>query len=331
MSGIIGHVTYAILAAREAESRGLAIAPVLRRNWASYLCGSYLGCDIQTLPEAICVDTGREVGYGTVPVSKSPITGGPVKPWKLAFGGREYTPREIHTIFYGRSHLVFGWSREEQNLQEPWDHLGDYFRWAAEDALALFPPGERSLAYLMGTLAHVVGDSLIKSVHPGIHLHLLDGKYTPRNRPIQDLMTFHEIGRKELKLDWPSLLAELASTPVEPVQAHTMRVGEKRGELGRNVPTGWRADLAPLLDRVLAENRRYLKALIPETLQELQLEPSAQGLDCSAKLREISGLHYAEMVKLADEAGFRAALQNVGEAIADHFPADAILRTANKT
>ncbi|MCX6910068.1 MAG: hypothetical protein NTY01_18775 [Verrucomicrobia bacterium] len=127
MSGIIGHVTYAILAAREAEARGLEIAPLLLRHRASYLCGSYLGCDIQTLPEAVCVDTGREVGYGTVPVKKSPITGGPVRPWKLSFGGREYTPRDIHTQFYGRSHLVFGWSREEQQLQEPWDHLDEYF------------------------------------------------------------------------------------------------------------------------------------------------------------------------------------------------------------
>jgi hypothetical protein len=325
MSGIIGHVTYALLAAQEAEKRGLAVAPVLRRHRASYLCGSYLGCDIQTLPEAVCVDTGREVGYGTVPVAKSPITGGPVRPWKLSFGGREYTPRDIHTIFYGRSHLVFGWSREEQQLQEPWDHLDEYFAWAAEDALALFG-GEQPLAYVLGTLAHVVGDSLIKSVHPGLDLRLLDGQYTPRNRPIQDLVTFHEVGRKELKLDWLALLNELAATPVEPVQAHVMRVGERRGQLGRHVPDGWRPDLAPLLNVVMEKNRSYLKVLIPQDLDELRLEETPNGLDCSAKLRDITGLHYAEMVAMANKAGFRDTLRKIGTAIADLFPTPAQLR-----
>jgi hypothetical protein len=319
MSGIIGHVTYAILAAREAEARKLAVAPLLRRHRASYLCGSYLGCDIQTLPEAVCVDTGREVGYGTMPVAKSPITGGAVKPWKLSFGGREYTPRDIHTIFYGRSHLVFGWSREEHDLQEPWDHLDEYFGWAAEDALALFG-GERPLAYILGTLAHIVGDSLIKSICPGLNLKLLDGQYTPRNRPIQDLVTFHEVGRKELKLDWPALLNELVATPVEPVQAHVMRVGERRGELGRHVPNGWRPELAPLLNAVMEKNRSYLKVLIPQDIEELRLEETPNGLDCSAKLREITGLHYAEMVAMANKAGFRDALRRIGAAIADLFP-----------
>jgi hypothetical protein len=325
MSGIIGHVTYAILAAQEAERRGLEIAPLLRRHRASYLCGSYLGCDIQTLPEAVCVDTGREVGYGTASVTKSPITGGPVRPWKLVFGGREYTARDIHTLFYGRSHLVFGWSREEQNLQEPWDHLDEYFGWAAEDALTLFG-GERPLAYVLGTLAHIVGDSLIKSVHPGLNLKLLDGQYTPRNRPIQDLVTVHEVGRKELKLDWPALLNELAAAPVEPVQAHVMRVGERRGELGRHVPDGWRPNLAPLLNAVMEKNRGYLKVLIPQDLEELRLEETPNGLDCSAKLRDITGLHYSEMVTMANKAGFRDALQRIGAAIADLFLTPAKLR-----
>ena len=134
VSGIIGHTMYAVLGAQAAAARRLPVAPLLRRHWDSYLCGAYLGCDIQTLPEAVCVDTGREVGYGTVPLEKSPITGGAVRPWKLVFAGHEYTARDIHRLFYGRAHLVFGWSAEEHRLQEPWDHLADYFACAAGGA-----------------------------------------------------------------------------------------------------------------------------------------------------------------------------------------------------
>lgn len=322
MSGIVGHVTYALLAAREAEARGLAVAPLLRRHQASYLCGSYLGCDIQSLPEAVCLDTGQEIGYGTVAVAKSPLTGGPVKPWKLAVGAHEYTARDIHARFYGRSHLVFGWSREELHLQEPWDHLREYFRWAGEDALALFEPGERALSFLLGMLTHVVGDSLIKSVHPGVDLSLLDGKYTPRNRPIQDLVSFHEVGRKELKVDWRGVLNEIASAPVEPVQAHFMRVGPRRGTLGQMVPDGWLPELAPLLQAVVAKNHSYLSILNAETLREMELEETAEGLDCCPKFREIIGLHYREMVDLASKAGFREALQTIATTIVDHFPTE---------
>lgn len=310
---------YAVLGARAASARRLPVAPLLRRQWSSYLCGAYLGCDIQTLPEAVCVDTGREVGYGTVLLDKSAITGGAVRPWKLAFAGRDYTARDIHRLFYGRSHLVFGWSAEERHLQEPWDHLGEYFGCAAADARAISGPGERSLAYLFGTLAHIIGDSLIKSVQPGLTLHLLDGKYTPRNRPIQDLVTFHEVGRKELKLNWPALLRDLAAAPVEPLQAHTMRVGEARGELGRRFSEGWRPNLAPLLNTVMAENRRYLKSLIPGWLKELELERTERGPDCSEAMRAASGLHYAEMVALAEKASFRHALWQIGKAVADVF------------
>ena len=73
MSGIIGHTMYAVLAADKLLAGHPSVAAMLKRQWSSYLCGAYLGCDIQTLPEAVCVDTGEEVGYGTVPLTKSPL------------------------------------------------------------------------------------------------------------------------------------------------------------------------------------------------------------------------------------------------------------------
>lgn len=321
MSGIIGHTVYAMLGAKAAEQRGLPVVPMLQRHWSSYLCGSYLGCDIQTLPEAICVDTRQEVGYGTVPVEKSPITGGAVRQWKLEFDGRGYTAVDIHRLFYGRAHLVFGWPREEASLQVPWDHLADYFACVIADAGSLFGPGETQIAYAFGTMAHIVGDSLIKSVQPGLTLNLLDGKYTPRNRPIQDLITFHEIGIKEWRLNWPALLVDLAATSVEPLQLHAMRIGPLRGKLAAHTDDGWRTDLAPLLEKVLTENRRYLKVLIPRWLKELELEPTQTSPECSAAIRELTGLHYAEMVELAIKANFRHALWQMGEAVADLFEA----------
>jgi len=106
MSGIIGHTIYALLGEQSATARRLPIVSLIRRHRASYLCGAYLGCDIQTVPEAVCVDTGCEVGYGTVPLSKSPLTGGAVRPWKLAQDGRDYAARDIHQ-------LTDGWRRDE--------------------------------------------------------------------------------------------------------------------------------------------------------------------------------------------------------------------------
>ena len=84
MSGIIGHTTYAILAAKAAAHHRLPIAPILHRHLASYLAGSYLGSDVQTLPAAVCRDTGQEVGYCAARITESPITGGPVSIAKTA-------------------------------------------------------------------------------------------------------------------------------------------------------------------------------------------------------------------------------------------------------
>jgi len=320
MSGIIGHTMYAILAGKAAVQNKLPIAPVIHRHYASYLCGSYLGCDIQTMPEAVCVDTGKEVGYGTAPLEKSPLTGGAVKPWSLKFDGSDYRPRDIHRMFYGRSHLVFGWSPADRKHTVPWDHLADYATMAVQDSIDLFGPGQRKLAYLLGWMAHVVGDSLIKSIQPGITLDLLDGKYTSSNRPIQDLVTFHEIGRKELRLDWEQLLTDLAETPVEPIQLHYMRVGRPRGMLAADFPNAWAPEHEKLLSRVLEENRRYQRIRNARLMQQYALTKTPSGWQCDVELsRRTGGLNYAEMVEAADKANFRHALWQMGEAIVKLF------------
>jgi hypothetical protein len=320
MSGIIGHSMYAILAGKAAAERKLPITPLIHRHYASYLCGAYLGCDVQTMPEAICVDTGKEVGYGTAPLDKSPLTGGAVRPWSLEFEGQQYRPREIHRAFYGRSHLVFGWNATERTHAVPWDHLADYCAAVVQDANELYGPGQRQLAYLLGWMAHIVGDSLIKSIQPGIDLELLDGKYTPKNRPIQDLFTFHEIGVKEFGLNWAALLSDLAETPVEPIQLHYMRVARPRGELAASFPNAWAPQLAPLLTQVLKENRRYQGIRNSRLLKQYELQKSKDGWQCSEELtRQASGLTYAEMMGLAERAHFRHALWQMGEAIVGLF------------
>ncbi len=320
MSGIIGHTMYAILAGKAAEQRKLPVWPVLSRHYASYLCGAYLGCDIQTMPEAICVDTGQDVGYGTAPLERSPLTGGEVRPWSLEFGEQSYRPRDVHRLFYGRSHLVFGWSSAERQHTVPWDHLPDYCTAVVTDAMELFGPGERKLAYLLGWMAHIVGDSLIKSVQPGIDLKLLDGKYTPRNRPIQDLVTYHEVGVKELNLNWPALLSDLAETPVEPVQLHFMRAGQPRGELAVQFPNAWAPGLAPLLEAVLNENRRYQSIRNRRLVEQYRLRKVKGELRCSEQLSQTTGgLSYTEMVDVAEQANFRHALWSMGEAIVTLF------------
>jgi hypothetical protein len=149
---------------------------------------------------------------------------------------------------------------------------------------------------------------------------LLDGKYTPRNRPIQDLVTFHEIGRRELRLNWPALIADLVETPVEPIQLHYMRVAARRGRLARDFYDGWRPDHEPLLRAVLAENRRYLRVYAQTLLADMQLTQTATGWECNDELRRVTGgLSYAQMVELAEKARFRHALWQMAEAVADLF------------
>ena len=320
MSGIIGHTMYAILAGKAASARKLAIAPLIHQHSASYLCGAYLGCDIQTLPEAICVDTAEPVGYGTVPLQKSPLTGGKVRPWTLRCQDREYTPRDIHRAFYGRAHLVFGWSPSQRIHSVPWDHLADFCAATLEDTVNLYGPGERQLAYLFGWMAHIVSDSLIKSITPGVDLVLLDGKYTPSNRPIQDLITYHEIGIKELGLNWAAILTDLAETPIEEAQFHYMRVANPQGALADTFPGAWAPDQQPLLKLVLEQNRRYQRIRTARLLKKYELTKRVSGWECSPQLQHQAGGHsYREMIGLARRARFRHALWQIAERVANLF------------
>ncbi|MEQ1851560.1 MAG: hypothetical protein ABMA01_08205 [Chthoniobacteraceae bacterium] len=314
MSGIIGHTMYAIHAVQIAEERKLPIAPALREHFPSYLAGAYLGCDIQVMPEAVCMDTGREVGFGTVPLEESPLTGGAVRQWFLVHDDQRYRPGRIHELFYGRSHLVFGWRGTEVNLAVPWDHLADYWALVVQDWRALHEPSERGLAWLFGWMVHIVGDSLIKSVRPGITMHLLDGIYTPRNRPIQDLYTFHEIGVKEMRLQWAKLFDEMAATPVEPIQLHYMRIAPTGGALGRTFTGGWKPEHAGLLQAVLRENHRWVTQHAADVLRDMALTEGGDGPVVSAAVSKVtSGLTFPQMIALAEKAQFRRTLRLIAE------------------
>tara|TARA_B100001971_G_scaffold86644_1_gene80099 strand:- start:1301 stop:2356 length:1056 start_codon:yes stop_codon:yes gene_type:complete len=320
MSGIIGHTMYALLGARASAQRDLPVARIAHRHLSSYLCGAYLGADVGTIPSVICQDTGTPVGYGSEQIVKSPLTGGPIKPWRLNLGKEQFTPREIHNLFYGRAHVAFGWAEKDKELAIPWEKLPQYFAAVIRDARQFHGSGERQLAYSFGWMTHVIGDGLIKSVAPGMDLHLLNGKYTPANRPIQDLITFHEIGKKEMNLNWHALLADLVDCPIEPLQAHYMRIEQSRGQLSKAHPVGWEPGRQLLLLEVMAENRRYQRIRNGRILKQLALRKTAAGWQCNRVLSErAKGLKYPEMVALAEKANFRHALWQVGEAIADIF------------
>lgn len=320
MSGIIGHMTFAMLAAKEVRRRGLPVAPIIERHYASYLAGSYLGSDIQTLPGFICRDSGQPVGYSGMRLPNSPISGGPIDPWTLKFKGTAHEPVKLCTMFYGRGHLVFGWRKGEPSYVVSWERMPQYLADVVCDAVKLFGPGTRPIAYVLGWMAHIVGDVLIKSVRPGVTLHLLDGKYTPRNRPIQDLVCFHEVGRGELKVDWPKLLDDLVNTPVEPIQCHYMRVAPARGKLGNDFPDGWTPERRGLLLEVMAENRRYQRIRNARLLEQLALRKVSGELQCSEELsRRTGGMSYREMVDTAGQANFRHALWQISQGIAELF------------
>lgn len=314
MSGIIGHTLYAELALRETVRRQHRWAGIMQTHRASFHAGAYIGSDIQVMPEAVCVDTGREVGFGTVPLERSPLTGGAVRRFRLDTSDGPLTATQVHERFYGRAHLVFGWTQAEKELRVPWDHLPEYFAAVITD---LGGKDERALAYTLGWIVHVVGDSLIKGQQPGIELNLVDGRYTPKNRPVQDLISYHDIGIAELGMDWPRDLAAMAATPVEDIQLHYMRCAEPRGKLGGLFTDGWRPEAAATLRAVLKENRRYVRQHALDEIASMQLTDG----ECSAALREKSGLTLAEMRDAARQAKFREMLDMMTTQITTMFEA----------
>ena len=320
MSGVVGHSLYAVLALKAAEARGNPLAGIVRRHRASYLAGAYLGCDIQTLPAAQGLRTGAESGYAKLGAGIKTLNGEPVRQWKLESAGTSYSPGEIHSFFYGRAHLILGWPAAQRDRAIPVDHLPDYFAAVVDDAIDLFEPGERKLAYVFGWICHVVGDAMIKSVLPGVDLKLLNGTYTPENRPIQDLVSFHEIGRKELGLEWIAMLNDACDTPVEEIQPHYMRCASRRGRLGELFPDAWEPGRELLLRQVMAKNRQHLKVWLRKVFRDLELRRAGDRWECRPELsRRAGGLDYREMVDAAEEAGFRKALWVIAERIAETF------------
>jgi len=304
MSGIIGHTLYAELALRECLRRKQRWAAVLQKHRASFHAGAYIGSDIHVMPEAVCVDTGKEVGFGTVPLERSPITGGPVRRFRLDTPDGPLTATQVHERFYGRSHLVFGWTQAEKELRVPWDHLPEYFAAVISD---LDPAQEHSLAYTLGWIVHVVSDSLIKGQQQGIELNLVDGRYTTRNRPVQDLISYHDIGIAELGMNWPQDLTAMASTPVEDCQVHYMRCTGARGQLAKLFPDGWKPESSATLRAVLSENRRYVRQHAEDEIASMQLTDG----ECRTELRERSGHTLAQMREAAQKAGFREILDTM--------------------
>ena len=323
MSGVIGHVMYAILGAKAAAARKLPVTPLLDRHEASYLCGAYLGADIQTLPNGTDLATGLPFGYGTLPPTVTERDGRAIRPYQLIHEGQAYSSRQVVDLFYGRSHLTLGWTAADLSLSVPWDHLPDFSAAVMEDTPKVDGPGERAIAYLFGWMAHIVGDAMIKGVRSGLTMTLLNGLYTPENRPIQDLVTYHEIGVRELGINWPQLLHDLASTPAEPIQSHYMRIGERQGLLGQRYPVGWRPDQTALLNTLIKANRWYFPFWVKQIGEQLELRKDRHGdWQCAPELsRKAGGLSYQGMVALAEEADFRHTLWQIGEAIADLFQA----------
>jgi hypothetical protein len=331
MSGVIGHVMYAILGAKAAAQRSLPIAPLLHRHEASYLCGAYLGADIQTLPNGTDVETGLPFGYGTLPPSVTERNGRPIRPYQLVHEEKAYDSRTVTDLFYGRSHLTLGWTAADLSLTVPWDHLPDYAAAVMADVPRIHGPGERPIAFLFGWIAHIVGDALIKGVRSGLSMKLLNGLYTPENRPIQDLVAYHEIGVRELGLNWPNLLHDMATAPAEPIQSHYMRVSKPEGQLGERYPIGWQPEQSDLLAALLRANRWYFPHWVRQIIEQLKLTRDAQGIwQCDPQLsRRAGNLSYAEMIELAAQANFRHTMWQIGESIADLF--QAIIETAPET
>ena len=83
MSGIIGHMTYAMLGHKAIAKRNLAVARLIQHYQDSYLAGSYLGADIMTLPGGVCPKCNEEFGYGGSAPEKCPDDGTAIVPYQL--------------------------------------------------------------------------------------------------------------------------------------------------------------------------------------------------------------------------------------------------------
>jgi hypothetical protein len=95
-------------------------------------------------------------------------------------------------------------------------------------------------------------------------------------------------------------------------------VADARGRLAWDFPYDWVPQHHALLQKVLAENRRYQRIRNERLLGQLRLKRVGGGLECDEELSRASGgLSYAEMVQAAREANFRHALWQIAEAIAD--------------
>jgi len=314
MSGIVGHLTYALLSHRKALERQLRCAAIISQHLGHYLSGAYLGADIMTLPGGACPECGQEWGYCASIPKDCPDDGSPLTPYSLEHKEEIYPSVEIHNIFYGRTHLIFGW-QQDKHLSLKWDDLPEFLGACLADT-----DSASGQAYVLGFMSHVVGDSMIKSFQPGLDLYLLNGTYTPENRPIQDLFTFHEIGIGELAVDWSSLMESVVATPVQTVQAHYMRCTEPCGKLAESFPEGWRPKLESLLMNVLAENRRYQRIRNARLLDELELTNGPDGFECDPGLSTTArGLKYREMLSMCREAGFRSALETIAVETAEVF------------
>ncbi len=59
-----------------------------------------------------------------------------------------------------------------------------------------------------------------------------------------------------------------------------------------------------------------------DVLRELALVPGPAGVpDCNERLRATTGLTYPQMLKVAAQAGFRHALRQIGDSVADMMEA----------
>jgi hypothetical protein len=89
-----------------------------------------------------------------------------------------------------------------------------------------------------------------------------------------------------------------------------MRVAEARGELARVFDEGWKPELLPLLEAVLAENRRWLPHHTKDVLKVVKLTDGKASEDA---VRISGGLRHEEMLGIAEAAGMRSTLMTIAD------------------